>query len=96
MRINVKTRSRRLETISAGDILVFKNREEVVRTIDILEQTGYALYTKRIVKNTDKKSPLNPKDFPFKEEFVSYPYIEIVFPSSEGVAYRSKKMRKVA
>jgi len=91
MKINIKKRARRLETISEGDILVFPDREEEVSEIDI---RGCALYTKRKVENKDTNSIIKPKEFPYKVEFVAYKIREKVFPNSEGSVYDFIKMRK--
>ena len=93
MRINVKAKSRRLETISVGDVLVFRDREEIVDEVDTLAGD---LHTKRNVRNTDKKSLLNFRTFPFKQEYVVYNKIEKIYPESTGEVYDWIKMRTAA
>ena len=91
MKINLKKRTRRLETISKRDILIFFDRDEKVREVDIM---GCALYTERKGENKDKNSVVKPEDFPFKIEYVAYGRIQKISPNSEGHVYDWKKMRK--
>jgi len=91
MRINIRNRTRRLETISKRDILIFPDREEEVREVDV---RGCALYTQRKVRNQDKDSVVKPKDFPFKIDYVVYDRIGKISPNSGGRVYDYKKMRK--
>ncbi len=86
MKINIKNRSRRLETISQGDILIFNDKNEIVEKVDLQAR---ALYTKRIVKNNDKH-------FPIKIEKVAYNDIEKINPNSYGQVYDWTKRREVA
>jgi len=76
MRINVTRRSRRLETISGGDVLVFKNREEKVSGVDVLSNL---LYAERTVQNKDWDSAT----FPVKKESVLYKG-EKIYSASKG------------
>jgi len=83
MKINIKNKSRRLETISMGDVLLFPDREETVREVDI---KSCSLYTRRLSKNTDNESIISPKDFPFIVESIAY-HTEKITPTSKGHRY---------
>jgi hypothetical protein len=84
MRINVVKRSRKLEKISDGDILIFPDREETVKEVDNL--TG-ALYTER---------PNNSEKGWIKTESVAYSNIEKVHAGSVGHVYDWVKRRLIA
>ena len=83
MKINITKRSRRLETISKGDLLLFPDRGETVREVDI---KSCSLYTRRLSKNTDNDSIVSPKDFPLIEESIAY-HTEKITPASKGWRY---------
>lgn len=86
MKINIKNRCRRLETISENDLLIFNDRKETVEKVDLQSR---ALYTKRTVKNNDKH-------FPIKVEKVVYNNIEKMNLNSYGQVYDWIKRREVA
>jgi len=86
MKINIKNRCRRLETISQDDLLIFSDRNEIVEKVDLQSR---ALYTKRTVKNNDKP-------FPIKVEKVAYNDIEKINSNSYGQVYDWTKRREVA
>jgi len=78
MRINVRKKSRALETISKNDILVFGDgREEVVE--EVSAKLGH-LYTNRLVDTSDK-------EVPFLKEFVAYCNIKKIELNSPGQVY---------
>jgi hypothetical protein len=81
MRIIIDKGGRRLEDISIGDILVFKEREESVIGIDANERT---LYCKRKVEAGNVVG----------EEHVRYSNAEKIFQESNGEVYNSVKKLK--
>jgi hypothetical protein len=50
MKINITNKSRRLETISKGDLLIFSDREESVEEVDIKINRLYTQRTRNIEK----------------------------------------------
>ena len=85
-RINITKNSRRLETISKGDILIFPDREEIVMEVDI--QIGH-LYTerKKAMKDNSKYSQILEK--------ICYDGIERVHPQSNGHVYDYIKFKRL-
>ncbi len=83
MKIDITKKSRRLEIISKGDLLLFPDREETVREVDV---KSCSLYTRRLSKNTDNESIVSPKDFPLIEESIAY-HTEKITPTSKGWRY---------
>jgi hypothetical protein len=84
MRINITKKTRRLETISERDVLIFPDREEEIVEVDVKMQR---LYTQRETKSdTDKQ-------FPFRTETVAY-HGEKVTPNSIGHVIDYTKRRK--
>ena len=90
MRINIKNRTRRLETIHKEDVLIFPDREETVEEVDRL--TGN-LYIERTIPNIDRNSPISPEDFPIKVEKVAYRGIDRITPFSQRRIYDWEKRR---
>ena len=79
-RINITKSSRRLETISKGDILIFLDREEVVKDVDIMMGN---LYTKR-------KEILQDRN---RINSVVYDSIEKIYPQSKGRIYNWTELK---
>jgi hypothetical protein len=79
MRINVKTKGRRLETISQGDILVFKDREEIVEEVN---NKALNLFTTRLVESSNATCAL-------RKDFVAYKKINEISTFSKGEVYDS-------
>ena len=73
-KIKLKDESRKLETISKGDILIFTNGRETVQEVDLL--TG-CLYTERIKKVWNRK---------IRKQII-YSGIKEIFPKSKGYVY---------
>ena len=81
MRIHVEERSRKLDTISKGDILVFGDREETVEEVDVPSGT---LSTRRDFESRNLVG----------EEAVVYNPVERIYPTSQGKVYDWKKRLK--
>jgi len=81
IRINVAKRSRALEAIFRDDILVFKNRIEVV--------TGISAFRGVLITRRD----VNTRNL-IGEESVRYSNIERVYPESTGEVYDWSKRVK--
>jgi hypothetical protein len=77
-----------LEDISKGDTLLFSDRKEVVKDIDIVNRIKGDLYCVREI-------PLKDKDYHKRIEEIAYIGIDILKPSSEGAIYRRRKIKKV-
>jgi hypothetical protein len=88
MIIDLRRESTGLEYISKGDVLLFPDRKEVVKDIDIVNRIKRDLYCVREI-------PLKDKDYKKRIEEVAYIGIDILKPSSEGAIYRRRKIEKV-
>ena len=85
MKINIIRRSRRLETISKGDVLIFPDREETVTEVDCM--IG-AIYTERL--NDSEKRWLKTESVAYGES------IEKIHRGSVGHVYDWVKKRRTA